>query len=291
MPIHRIIAVAEWEDTQNPVIHVGRAHRRFWPPAIIGLAGTLLLHSLVFQTVLMGGRAHRLPPPEVPEPGASTKISKTTPAEALVFIDLHNPTALDNGIAEALASARAAIKENPIVASRVDLSPVLDAKVLASEDEVSDTSVDTGDGAERARLFGIYSGQIQARVDRIWSRPRTPVNDASDPATGANSIEYFRCQVQIVQDSRGNVQEILLPDCNGSAAWQRSLVLALQGASPLPAPPSPTVFSRTVSLIFVGYAYVAGGSSEGYEAQQDMLARASADSVRRPSSAVDIGHQ
>ena len=79
------------------------------------------------------------------------------------------------------------------------------------------------------------------------------------------SVEYFHCQVQIVQDSSGNVQEILLPNCNGSVAWQHSLVLAIRQASPLPAPPSPTVFSPAIALEFVGYAYIAGGPDDEYE--------------------------
>jgi hypothetical protein len=125
--------------------------------------------------------------------------------------------------------------------------------------------VDSGDGAERARLFGIYSGQIQARVERVWRRPRTPVNDGGDSTNPRNSVEYFHCNVQIVQDPIGNVQEILLPNCNGSVTWQRSLVLAIQQASPLPAPPSPAVFSHTMALNFVGFAYIAGTSDDEYE--------------------------
>ena len=71
--------------------------------------------------------------------------------------------------------------------------------------------------------------------------------------------------MQIVQDENGNVQEILLPNCNGSIAWQRSLVSAIRQASPLPAPPNINVFSRTVSLNFVGYGYAAGASEDDYE--------------------------
>jgi hypothetical protein len=130
-----------------------------------------------------------------------------------------------------------------------------------------------GEGVENehARLLGIYNRQIQARVERAWRRPRTPVNEGINRFLSA---EYFRCQVQIVQDATGNVQETLLANCNGSAAWQRSIMIAIQQASPLPAPPSPTVFSRTVTLNFVGYAYVANGSEEGYETKSDAIARA-----------------
>jgi hypothetical protein len=235
----------------------------------MGLAGTLLLRGFVFQTFVLGSRAHKIHPPELQEPGSLLNQSAAKPADALVFIDLPKAAKTTYEIDEALASVRAAIKDSPIPVTHPDPSPPQDVETLAlSEDQDSVSSVDSGDGAERTRLFGIYSGQIQARVERVWRRPRTAVNDGGD-STKTNSVEYFQCQVQIVQDSIGNVQEILLPNCNGSVAWQRSLVLAIQQASPLPAPPSPTVFSRTVPLNFVGYAYIRGGSEEGYDTKSD----------------------
>jgi hypothetical protein len=129
-------------------------------------------------------------------------------------------------------------------------------------------------------LVGIYSGQIQARVERIWLRPRTSVKEESVSTKASNSIDYFRCQAQIVQDPRGNVQETLLPNCHGSIAWQRSLVIAIQQASPLPAPPSPTVFSRTLTLEFVGYPYTVGAPEDEYETP----------STAPMQAAISIGH-
>jgi hypothetical protein len=259
---HHKMTVTTWSESQNPVIPQKRAHRQFLPPVVIGLAGTLLLHGLALQIVVLGSRAHKNSPPEVQEPGSS--LNKT--ADALVFVDLPKTAKSADEIYEALASVRAAIINSPIPVTHPDPSPPRDVETLAlSEDKDSESSADSRDGAERARLFGIYSGQIQARVERVWRRPRTPVNDGGDSAKASNSVEYFRCQVQIVQDSIGNVQEILLPNCNGSVTWQRSLVLAIQQASPLPAPPSSTVFSHTMALNFVGFAYIAGTSDDEYE--------------------------
>jgi hypothetical protein len=205
-------------------------------------------------------------PPETQEPGSSLKKLTANPAEAFVFVDLPKPSKATDQIYDALALIRAAIKDSPIPVNHPDPSPPRDVQTLAlSEDKDSESSVDNGGGAERGRLFGIYTGQIQARIERVWRRPRTPVNDDSDSTKATNSVEYFQCQVQFVQDSSGNVQEILLPNCNGSVAWQHSLVLAIQQASPLPAPPSPMVFSPAITLKFVGYAYIAGGADDEYE--------------------------
>jgi hypothetical protein len=187
------------------------------------------------------------------------------PAESLIFIDIPNSTKSDDNDTS-LAWARAAIAANPIAVNVKESLPSLNINTPEqTEDRKPESSVDSGDGVEHARLLGIYSGQIQARVQRIWSWPRTSVNDNSMTPSAANAVDYFQCQVQIVQDSVGNVQEILLANCNGSVVWQHSLVVAIQQASPLPAPPSPTVFSRILTLNFVGYPYVSGGSDQGYE--------------------------
>jgi hypothetical protein len=139
----------------------------------------------------------------------------------------------------------------------------IESLTLGEEQTAGDAA--NGDASERARLTGIYSGQILARIDRVWRRPRTPVNDESSDKKAETADESFQCEAQIIQDYSGYVQEILLPRCNGSPAWQHSLVVAIRQASPLPAPPSPTVFSRSVTFRFVGLPYVAGASDDEYE--------------------------
>jgi len=165
-----------------------------------------------------------------------------------------------------LAWVKVAMKTTPIKIDRLESPAPLTLETLAlDEEKQSESFSDNNDGAERARLYGIYSGQIQARIERIWTRPRTPVNDVSSSTKTKDAVDYFHCQVQVVQDSDGNVREVLLPNCNGSPAWQHSLVIAIQHASPLPAPPSPKVFTRSLSLDFTGYRYIAGAPEEGYE--------------------------
>ena len=60
----------------------------------------------------------------------------------------------------------------------------------------------------------------------------------------------FLCQASIEQDSFGNVREVALDHCNGTPAWQRSLVDAIKSASPLPAPADPAVFSPKIQMAF-----------------------------------------
>jgi hypothetical protein len=256
--------VDDWQDAPRAIIPKRAAPRHSLSPTLIGILGTLVLHALVIQS-LPFRRGLKDKPPEARDPAASFARRQTTPDDGLVLINL--PTA-PNSQQTTLQAAILSPPDLTKVRIRTPINfdpPALLETLALSEDVSSKPANGSGDGAEQARLFGIYTGQIQARIDRVWRRPRTPVNDAGEEKSA--TIDSFQCEAQIVQDAKGNVQEILLPRCNGSAAWQRSLVAAIQQASPLPAPPSTKVFSKSISLSFVGLAYALGSSEDGYELQ------------------------
>jgi len=258
-----------WRGPQVPVTSMRRPRRHFRSPAAIGIIGTLLLHGLVLQSVLMGSRVQKMRPPEIQGAGATLVKSEVEPVETLVLIELPTIIKPSEQILEELASAGAPRQETLIKMISPDPLPHLEMTKLANDEQAAKAAApDGGDGAERARLFGIYSGQIQARIERIWRRPRTPVTESSDQSRAREGNGTFSCQVRIIQDARGNVQEVLLPQCNGTSAWQHSLVLAINQSSPLPAPPSPTVFSNAMALTFTGYDYVAGRSENEYEIER-----------------------
>lgn len=115
-------------------------------------------------------------------------------------------------------------------------------------------------------LFGRYSGQIQARIERVWQRPRSAVNVGDSLRSASNHAQPdFRCQVRILQDAHGAVQEVQIIDCNGGIVWQQSLVTAILAASPLPAPPNPAVFTQSLTMTFAGRGYTPGSSTNGYD--------------------------
>jgi hypothetical protein len=266
--------VVDWQDSPPPVVVEKRAPRRFVPPTLIGVLGTLLLHALVIQSVPWGSGA-KLKPPETPESVDALAKAKTESTESLVLISLPATGVPNQAAAQNLVSSLPDFRKMKINAPvNADPPPILNIEALAlTDDPVSNPTSGSGDSAEQIRLFGIYTGQIQARIDRVWQRPRTPVNGDSDLQNPDDTSESFQCEAQIVQDVQGNVQEILLPRCNGSAAWQRSLISAIQHASPLPPPPSDKVFSHSITLSFIGLSYVPGGSDDGYEIEARTLAR------------------
>jgi hypothetical protein len=264
--------VDDWQDLPRPITHRISTPRRFLSPTIIGMLGTLLLHALVIQS-LPFGRGSKAKPPETRETAEPLSKSKADSAESLVLIALPNVTNSFQLLRQNIVSSLPDLSKTKIKSSiNVDPPALLNLETLAlSEDQLSKSASDGGDDAEPARLSGIYTGQIQARIGRIWRRPRTPVSEVSDEKLAM--VDSFQCEAQIVQDIKGNVQEILLPRCNGSPAWQHSLVLAIQQASPLPAPPSAKVFSQSISLNFVGIPYAPGSVEEEYELAPRKVAR------------------
>jgi hypothetical protein len=268
--------IVDWQDSPRQIIPKSRARRRFVSPTLIGILGTLLLHAALIQSLPFGSRGLKVKPPEAQESSDESAKSKADSEEPLELIPIPTTAGSQQAAVQNFLSSLPDLSKKKIK-SPVNIDPpaILNIETLAlsENDQPSKSANDNGDSAEQARLFGIYTGQIQARIDRVWRRPRTPVDEDKTSVSTADAGGSFQCQAQIIQDAAGNVQEILLPRCNGSAAWQRSLVLAIQQASPLPAPPSAKVFSRSIALNFIGIPYIAGSPVDAYEFEPSAVAR------------------
>jgi hypothetical protein len=276
--------VVDWRDTPRDIVSRTRAPRQLWSPTVIGVLGTILLHSLVVPSALLGSKGRQTHPPELREAGARPK-SNVDAEEGLVLITMPTISNSTRENVQVISSLPTLNKLTAVVPVNPDPPAFLNIEILTlGEEQAAQSTTDAGNGAEQARLFGIYTGQIQARIERIWRRPRSPVNENASPVAPATD-ESFQCQAQIVQDAKGNVQEILLLRCNGSVAWQRSLVIAIQQASPLPAPPSARVFSRSITLSFLGLAYLPGSPDDDYEIARGRVAQTNEGSVRSAVSA------
>jgi hypothetical protein len=247
---------------------------------VLGLAGTLTLHGIAFQSLIVGSSSLKARPPEVQGAGSLRVGAVTAPTEELVLVTVAEVPKADPDLMVQITSLVPQIEQLPISIVIPDPLPAVD---LASADpaaqESSRSTPAAGDRAMRALMFGRYTGQISARIERAWVRPRSPVNDdteGSESSTGddvSTSDETFRCRVQIRQDARGNVQEVLLLKCNGTEAWRHSLVVAINQSSPLPAPPIPTVFTRALNMTFEAQAYGPGGAADEYEIEPRAVAQ------------------
>jgi colicin import membrane protein len=103
------------------------------------------------------------------------------------------------------------------------------ARELAAEEQRT--------GAVNAGLEARYVAEIRARIERAWNRPPT-------------ARPGLKCEVSVTQVPGGTVTDVKIGACNGDAAVQQSITLAVYRASPLPAPPDPSLFQRNLKLVF-----------------------------------------
>jgi len=216
--------------------------------SLLGLGGTFLLHAFAISPLIPGGIARK--PDNV---GISSQQDLAPPAEELLLLQITSDKKTDD-LAPAMASLRSELSKLPLPPIKSEALPSFADLDIDAVGEATPTAPATaGDPALRALMFGRYTGQIRARIERAWMRPASPVvQPGAERTTGRADADGFRCAVQIRQDARGNVQEVLLLDCNGTEAWRHSLVVAINQSSPLPAPPIPTVYKRAITMTFEG---------------------------------------
>ena len=211
---------------------------RHWGISSVAALLVALVHlSFVAPLVLVGASHKRPPPPDQPGAGASALRTSGQLVEAMTLVDLLHTTPSDEPPLEKLSSVGLEIPPASFLLASPELTPPPDFDVeLSDESEAAEAA---GDTQGHAAMFGRYLGQITARIERSWKRPRS-----------ALAAQRFSCQTKIEQDQRGTVISVELRECTGDVRWQLSLVAAIEHASPLPAPPTPSVFARVLVLNF-----------------------------------------
>ncbi|MGC4029457.1 MAG: energy transducer TonB [Steroidobacteraceae bacterium] len=191
--------------------------------------------------------------PRIPDAygaGANAGTPGEGEEQRLILIDLHTSLSPPENVVEAHTLARLEAPSSILHIVGPDSLPQIPLET-SEEGEAEEPS--EADLMARTKLAGLYEGQMRARIERAWMRPRE-----------AAEAGGFACRVKIRQDRRGQINEVELERCNGSVAWQQSLVSAINAASPLPAPPDTAVFVDAFSMTFRSQGYVAGGPDEGY---------------------------
>ncbi|HSN18478.1 MAG TPA: cell envelope integrity protein TolA, partial [Gammaproteobacteria bacterium] len=93
--------------------------------------------------------------------------------------------------------------------------------------------------AQMASLLQRWTALIQQKIHNNWNPP---------PSTPDN----LSCIVKVTQVPGGTVTNAQVPTCNGDDAVVQSIITAVYKASPLPAPPDPSLFDqgKNLSLTF-----------------------------------------
>ncbi len=221
--------------------------------SIFGVLTSLSLHVLLLSPVLMGASLFKRHPPIPQDPSTGENEAMTwvrldeSDAGTLPAVSIHQS-------ASTLPSQSAPLQ--PMGAPEAALPANIDGLQEITDDEGADKDPQQTSPAN-SMVAGRYLGQIDARIERAWLRPRRPL------ASG-----FFKCRVRIAQDASGRVQEVEIISCNGDTPWQTSLVHAIESASPLPAPPNPEVFSHTVTLEFRSRSFGPDEDPAGFEPER-----------------------
>jgi colicin import membrane protein len=96
------------------------------------------------------------------------------------------------------------------------------------------------ENAQRARASGqgaAWAAAIQARIQRAWIRPES-------------ARAGLDCTVIVNQVPGGEVTGVRIGACNGDDVVRQSIEAAVYRASPLPPPPDPALFERTIEVRF-----------------------------------------
>jgi len=94
--------------------------------------------------------------------------------------------------------------------------------------------------ATAARTSGAlasWESQITARIQRAWLRP-------------PSARQGTECVLYVTQVPGGEVTSVRIGTCNGDQAVRASIEAAVYRASPLPPPPDPSLFERSLVITF-----------------------------------------
>jgi hypothetical protein len=222
-----------------------------------GLVGTVLLHLLIVLSFVLDLSLPARHLPTKSGAGPSALASDQELEMTVVFINELSPTqSAPRPEPLELASRGVAPPDLRVVVLSPDPSPPAAAAAHGEESQDNAPPLEA-DPTQHAILYGRYVGQVQARIERAWMRPRTEIG-----------APQFSCRARIEQGRRGDVFRVDLDHCKGSQRWQQSLVSAIRTASPLPAPPDVSVYADILWLSFVSEGFKSGGSAQGFEPER-----------------------
>lgn len=201
----------------------------------LGVIATATLHVLVFTVAIWSDLtlpARSPKPPDAMGAGANVGKPDAELGERRMLSQLTPVLILED-----LSVAQTPRLEKPVAPSALlvagpDSIPLPPIHVDGDSDPIAATNAEV---IARTKMAGIYESQIRARIQRAWS-----------PESGSG----VSCRVRIHQRSDGSISEVelQLAKCEGTQSWQQSVVNAVFAASPLPAPPHPSVFVNSFEL-------------------------------------------
>jgi hypothetical protein len=200
----------------------GRFRSTRFPQCATCLAVALLVHVVLLSAVIDFDTS-------ADNRSAAESVHRDELALHVVFIEF-DAQKRESSIAGLISPTLDVTSAAKIEARAPNITPL-----LADSFEPSRELTTTDDVVEAQRLQKVYVGQISARLRRVLEELRTT---SSFPST---------CLVNVVQDERGSVLDVLTDQCT-DGAWQDTVTRAIRQASPLPLPPQGLAMGSYLTL-------------------------------------------
>jgi colicin import membrane protein len=229
-----------------------------------GAAPALAIEATVVDARSVPGmsKPEQAPPPPATVPPPSEELGPPPPsAEELAHREQQQKEAADQAAAEqAQAEARAAAEqaaaekaaqqkaaaEEKRKAQEAAAAAAVAAATAADAQEQNEREADLqrslaaearSNSASSNEALASWRAQITARITRGWLRPPT-------------ARAGLECDLYVTQVPGGEVTQVKLGRCNGDQAVRESIEAAVYRASPLPPPPDPALFDRSLKITF-----------------------------------------
>ncbi len=129
------------------------------------------------------------------------------------------------------------------------------AKLKAEDDALSQKKKTADTAARRRQLREEIAGEEKSRDARLAGLQQRYValikqkvqNNWNPPPTTPDNLS---CKVSVTQVPGGTITNVQVPTCNGDDAVVQSIITAVYRSSPLPAPPDPSLFDRSLNFTF-----------------------------------------
>lgn len=247
----------------------------------ISIALSVLLHGALLAALVYGWMMFRRPPPKPtlaieatvvdaravrgavrppPQPAPPVAPEPTPPPPPQEPVGPPPPTPEElahreeqRQQAEAAAAEERRVAEEKAAAER-KAREVAEARKRAAEErqrlaEAQDTSErqeelkrslaaeEKSNVTRSSAALASWESQIAAKINRAWLRPPTARAGIS-------------CVLNVTQVPGGEVTQVIIGECNGDQAVRESIEAAVYRASPLPPPPDPALFDRSLRINF-----------------------------------------
>lgn len=148
--------------------------------------------------------------------------------------------AAEKAAAEKAAAQKRAADQAAAEKAAADKRAAAEEKQRAEREAELRRQLAAEENAQRARASGqgaAWAAAIQARIQRAWIRPES-------------ARAGLDCTVIVNQVPGGEVTGVRIGACNGDEVVRQSIEAAVYRASPLPQPPDPALFERTIEVRF-----------------------------------------